>query len=306
MLSKKPMSFSEMLEVLGVSSSFLTYHLENLGELVGKMNDGTYRLSSFGEAAITTMIKVEDIPATAPKISSVANPKRFIRRSVPIALGIICIILVAGIGGTIAYYMSVLSNKDKIISSQSSQVSSLTSQNNQLQAWLNGNITYYKSQTDSLNVQIADKNSMISSLETLELNLTSQLNRAYTNISQLNDMMTNLQNVVNLDQSEVMGGRFEQQMPYIESWGNWIPTSNPSAGLIFKYAGYLSIEVSATADTTVELTYEFQGFYYSYKVDIGTNGTAIFPVLPSPKVMLTFNSTKPYESTVTDWTTYYY
>jgi len=62
MLSQKPMSFSEILEALGVSGSFLTYHIENLGELVGKTNDSKYRLSSFGEAAIATMTRVEDIP----------------------------------------------------------------------------------------------------------------------------------------------------------------------------------------------------------------------------------------------------
>jgi hypothetical protein len=56
------MSFSEILEALGVSSSFLTYHLESLGELVSKTSENKYRLSSFGEAAIVTMIKVEEIP----------------------------------------------------------------------------------------------------------------------------------------------------------------------------------------------------------------------------------------------------
>lgn len=56
------MGFSEILEALGVSSSFLTYHIENLGELVSKTDNGKYRLSSFGEAAIATMTNVEDIP----------------------------------------------------------------------------------------------------------------------------------------------------------------------------------------------------------------------------------------------------
>jgi len=32
MLSNKPMTFMEMVENLGVSTSHLTYHLENLGE----------------------------------------------------------------------------------------------------------------------------------------------------------------------------------------------------------------------------------------------------------------------------------
>jgi hypothetical protein len=60
------MSFSEILEALGVSSSFLTYHIENLGELVSKTDSGKYRLSTFGEAAMATMTKVEDIPRNIP------------------------------------------------------------------------------------------------------------------------------------------------------------------------------------------------------------------------------------------------
>jgi len=64
MLSEKPRSFTEMLEASEVSSSHLTYHLENLGELVSKTCDGKYRLSAFGQAAVATMSKVEETPKT--------------------------------------------------------------------------------------------------------------------------------------------------------------------------------------------------------------------------------------------------
>lgn len=68
MLSEKPRSFTEMLEASEVSSSHLTYHLENLGELVSKTCDGKYKLSVFGQAAVATMSKVEETPkATQPK-----------------------------------------------------------------------------------------------------------------------------------------------------------------------------------------------------------------------------------------------
>jgi len=62
MLSEKPRHFSEMLEALRISSSHLTYHLDNLGELVSKTEHGEYALSTFGEAAAVTMSKVEDAP----------------------------------------------------------------------------------------------------------------------------------------------------------------------------------------------------------------------------------------------------
>lgn len=54
------MTFSELLEKLGVSSSHLTYHLENLGELVSKTDDGQYKLSAFGVASVKTMMIVEE------------------------------------------------------------------------------------------------------------------------------------------------------------------------------------------------------------------------------------------------------
>jgi predicted transcriptional regulator len=63
MLAEKQMTFSQMLEALGVSSSHLTYHLENLGELVSKEENGKYRLSTFGEASVSTMKIVEEAPA---------------------------------------------------------------------------------------------------------------------------------------------------------------------------------------------------------------------------------------------------
>jgi DNA-binding transcriptional ArsR family regulator len=62
MLSEKPKNFSTILEALGISSSHLTYHLENLGELLTKMEDGSYKLSTFGEAAVVAMRGVEEAP----------------------------------------------------------------------------------------------------------------------------------------------------------------------------------------------------------------------------------------------------
>ncbi len=70
-LSEKPLTFSQMLELLGVSSSNLTYHLESLGELVTQEN-GIYKLSMFGSAAVGTMKVVEEAPEVHPKKRPVA------------------------------------------------------------------------------------------------------------------------------------------------------------------------------------------------------------------------------------------
>ena len=55
-----------MLELLGVSSSNLTYHLESLGELVAQ-EGGVYKLSTFGSAAVGTMKIVEEAPEVQPR-----------------------------------------------------------------------------------------------------------------------------------------------------------------------------------------------------------------------------------------------
>jgi DNA-binding transcriptional ArsR family regulator len=62
MLSERSMTFSQMLDVLEIPGSHLTYHLENLGELVVKMEDGKYKLSSVGEACCSIMKGAEDVP----------------------------------------------------------------------------------------------------------------------------------------------------------------------------------------------------------------------------------------------------
>ena len=67
MLANKPMTFMEMVENLGVSTSHLTYHLESLGELVSKLDNGQYKLSTFGLATVSAMNGVEEAPQTETK-----------------------------------------------------------------------------------------------------------------------------------------------------------------------------------------------------------------------------------------------
>jgi hypothetical protein len=88
------------------------------------------------------------------------SEKKVVRRSVAIALGIVCIILAVGIVGAIANYTSVISGKDNTISSQDSQISNLQAQNNQVQTWLDGNKTYCAN-------EIAGKDSQITNLHSI-------------------------------------------------------------------------------------------------------------------------------------------
>ncbi len=117
-----------------------------------------------------------------------------VKRSVAVALGIICILLIAVIA-----YFSITG-----ISAQNSY-NNLQNQNNQLQAWLDGNetllnqtetwldnnITYYNSQISSLNSQIANLTNQEHQLQTwLNGNITSYISQ----ITSLNSQITSLQN----------------------------------------------------------------------------------------------------------------
>ena len=62
MLRERPRSFSEILEVFRIESPHLTYHLEALGDLLYKTEDGKYGLSTVGEAATAMMYQVEEAP----------------------------------------------------------------------------------------------------------------------------------------------------------------------------------------------------------------------------------------------------
>ncbi|MDH5483561.1 MAG: winged helix-turn-helix domain-containing protein [Candidatus Bathyarchaeota archaeon] len=61
-LFESPRSFSDMQEEFRIESPHLTYHLENLGDLVFKNADGKYALLPLGKAATSMMYNVEEKP----------------------------------------------------------------------------------------------------------------------------------------------------------------------------------------------------------------------------------------------------
>jgi hypothetical protein len=71
-----------------------------------------------------------------------------VSRTLIIAIGIICIVLVVGLVGAIANYTIIINNKNATYASyvsnhthDDSSYNNLQNQNQQLQAWLNGNVT---------------------------------------------------------------------------------------------------------------------------------------------------------------------
>jgi hypothetical protein len=123
MLADKPLTFSQMLEELGVSSSHLTYHLESLGELVTKANSGEYSLSTFGRASVNTMRVVEEAPAVVPKLR-LSMSRRW--KSV-LAFLIIGFILLASMSFVQYGILNQLSDENKVLASKYDQLLSWSS-----------------------------------------------------------------------------------------------------------------------------------------------------------------------------------
>jgi DNA-binding transcriptional ArsR family regulator len=132
MLSEKSMTFSEILEHLAIPSSHLTYHLENLAELVVKKEDGKYKLSSFGEAAVVMMKGAEEVPEVQKKSFS-SLPLRW--KSL-YALFIIGIVILASVSyGQYASYNQL----SKDYSTLGASLEKVQSQNQQLLSMSNSN-----------------------------------------------------------------------------------------------------------------------------------------------------------------------
>ena len=122
-LADKPLGFTEMLELLGVSSSNLTYHLESLGELITKDDNGTYKLSTFGLASVSTMKIVEEAPPIQPRKRTALSLKW------KTVLGALLI--------TAIVFSSVAGLETSLLSQTINERNSLQSKYDQLLSWSN-------------------------------------------------------------------------------------------------------------------------------------------------------------------------
>lgn len=310
-----------MIDALGVSNSFLTYHLENLGELIGKTEDGKYKLSSFGEAANATMTKVEDIPTTAPHQSPETGTKKIVGRSVAIALGIICILLIASLGGAFAYYTMIIHNKENelgsannTISQLNTNVTNLQNRDKQLQTWLDGNETLLnqiqannmnlQNQVDLLNSNVADLQNQVNNF---------QIGSAENSTIWVNNEKVNTNENVTVQTSEnvsLAAIRFVGWFVYVPSAGYVsirVSSNNTStyvdAGTYILNGTYLNGTV-IMHHTELNNTNIFTAPYY-YQFNVGLGGTVVFPVLPTSWIQILVDSSIG-EATLTITITYYY
>jgi DNA-binding transcriptional ArsR family regulator len=128
MLSERSMTFSQMLDELEIPGSHLTYHLENLGELVVKMEDGKYKLSSVGEACCSIMKSAEEVPNIQTKKFSLLP----LRWKTLFTVFIIGIVLLASISCVQYYSFNQLSNDYELVKAD---LEKARLQNQQIISW---------------------------------------------------------------------------------------------------------------------------------------------------------------------------
>jgi len=133
MLAMKPMTFMEMVEKLDVSTPHLTYHLESLGELISKMDNGQYKLSSFGVATVSAMKGVEEVHEIEPK-------RRLVSFRWKALVGLL-LIAVLVLSGMVAFQFVSVNNLTNSVNQLSNSKNTLQAENQILTTGLGENRT---------------------------------------------------------------------------------------------------------------------------------------------------------------------
>jgi outer membrane murein-binding lipoprotein Lpp len=186
------------------------------------------------------------------KTTEKKGQRKIISRTMVIALGLICIILAAGIVGAIAFYMPMVSNLEFQIAEKNSTISSLNSQ------------------VSSLNSQI--------------LSLQADIEQINSTIEDYKDAQEDAQEAFNLQAEYYNSLLALNESGYLLSPRSFTQAANTSdvvSNEDIGYAGYVSVAVESSSNTTyVQLVYSSHGVNFNQNVTVGTGGTAVFPVLP--------------------------
>jgi DNA-binding transcriptional ArsR family regulator len=161
MLSIKPMTFMEIAEQLDISTSNLTYHLESLGDLVNKMENGQYKLSTFGLATVSAMKGVEEVPEIEPR----RKIKLSLKWRAAFAVLMVAVLILASVSALQYISMNHLSSKQNV----------LAAENKQLLSW---GIGTNKVANFLQNVTQIDTNQYTTSLLSNTLQFNAELNSA--------------------------------------------------------------------------------------------------------------------------------
>jgi len=194
------------------------------------------------------------------KTTEKRGQRKIVSRTMVIALGLICIILAAGLVGAIAVYMPMVSNLESQIAEKNSTISSLNSQ-----------VSSLNSQILALQADLEQLNSTIDDYREAQAAFNSQVEYLF--------------NIIYLNVSEYLFT--PRSFTLAANTSDTVYTGN------IAYAGYVSLTVESSSNTTyVQLVYSSYGVNYNQNVTMGTGGTVVFPVLPGD-ITVVIGNTEP-------------
>ena len=177
------------------------------------------------------------------------SQRKVVGKTVAIVLGVICIVLSAGLVAVLAVYLPAANSISNLNSQVAAQNATITSQQQQIAA-----LQRILSQpTNNQDAQIADLNARI---------------------ADLNDYSQNLMSLLFLNASGILVQNQPVSLQANENVSIWND--------VVEYAGYIVVQAQSSSNTTfanVVYTTSY-GVNYDEVVLVGTDGAAAFPVLP--------------------------
>lgn len=197
--------------------------------------------------------------------------KKVVNRNVAIGLGIICIILIAGLVGIFAYYWM--------------QVNTLNDQKNNLN-------TIYQDYSSTHSHSNSEYDALVAYKNRLETWLAG-------NITQLQGQINSLQSIVYLNVLQPILDRY--------TINQGAGAQSHVTSFQSNYAGYVWISLtSTTTNAYVTVEYWYKDSLFSFRKTLGTSGEAFFCVLPSSVAIYVGNSNWLNGATHTITATYHY
>lgn len=197
---------------------------------------------------------------------------KVVGRNVAIALGIICIMLVAILG--IVLFISYSPTLDSSVPSLQSQLTNLQS-------------------------QLTNAQSQLTNLQTQYDEYVNNHHHNDTEYNTLQNEASDLASILNLEKSAVWASSETVSQP-AGSYNFWPHSAD--------YSGYVTVTVesSTTANTYIEVLWNSHGVSYYNKTSVGASGTGVFPILPSNVEVRVGNANLINGATETVTITYHY
>ncbi|HYB93100.1 MAG TPA: hypothetical protein VED00_03045 [archaeon] len=236
--------------------------------------------------------------STGLEQKNMESPKKVVSRNAAIALGVICILVLAALVGVYASYTSTINSKNTKITGLNSQittlntelsnnVSAVSSLNTQINT-LNSELSSDSSSISSLNTQISNLNTEITSLKSELGSNTSTIASLETQITNLKNQQTNFTNIVNNAYSTTLENKVNESQYALA----YATSSNPKYSNItftaLNYVGYLNISITAESKPNIYVSVLYTastGAYngttnFSSVIPSGSTTYAVYTILP--------------------------